>query len=85
MYQPIFEGDIFSYSYENETDQYMLSNKNSNLPVFLKGDDAFFFKEHIAIIKMNKDKTLKQRIERGIEIHYCFETKPCPIPIFNEQ
>jgi hypothetical protein len=82
MYQSVFEGVQFSYYYEKETDQYMLLKKNSNLPVFLKGDDAFFFKEHIEIIKLNKDKTLKERIERSIEIHYSFNTKPCPIPQF---
>ena len=84
MFQSVFEGDNFSYFYEQETEQYMLLDNKSKFPVFLKGDDAFFFKEHIELIKINKDKTLNERIEKGIGIHYSFETNPCPIPQFVE-
>ncbi|WP_461257197.1 hypothetical protein [Treponema sp. R80B11-R83G3] len=84
MFQSVFEGVYFSYYYEIETDQYLLFNKENNTHIVLKGDDAFMFKEHLALINIERDNTLNERIEKVIEIHYNFSTKPCPMPYFVE-
>ena len=82
MYQLVFEGIDYSYHYELETEQYMLIENKSNSHSILKGDDAFMFREHIELMKINDDKTLNDRIEKAIKIHYCFDAKPCPFPHF---
>jgi len=84
MYQQIFRGKVYSYSYEKETDQFLLFDNNLSVHVLLKDDDAFMFREHLNLIMIEKNDTIKERIERVIEIHFNFATKPCPIPHFVE-
>jgi len=84
MFLQIFKGKEYSYSYEKETDQYLLFVNNCSVHVVVKGDDAFMFREHLNLIMLEQNDTLKERIESVVEIHYNFNTKPCPMPQFNE-
>ena len=80
---PSFEGVEYSYSFDCDTGYFFLKKKN-NFFVVLKGDDAFMFREHLELIMIIQDETINQRIERVIEIHYNFSTKPLPEPRFIE-
>ena len=83
-FEPFFEGKEYSYSFDCDTGCFFLKKKNDNFSVAVKGDDAFMFREHLELILINQDDTLNERIESAIEIHYNFNTKPCPIPQFTE-
>ena len=84
MFLPIFKGKKYSYSYEKETDQYLLFVNDCSVHVLVKGGDAFMFREHINLMMLDRNDTLKDRIEEVIEIHYNFDVKPSPMPQFNE-
>ena len=47
MFNPIFQGKQFSYSYEAETKDYLLFENNHKNHTFLKGKDARLFKKQI--------------------------------------
>jgi len=53
MFQPVFEGDNFSYFYEEDIEQYLLIDKKCKNNLFLKNIDALIFIEQIKLINTN--------------------------------
>ena len=53
MFQPVFEGDNFSYFYERDIEQYLLIDKKDNNHLFLENIDALIFIEQIKLINTN--------------------------------
>ena len=84
MFEPYFEGLEYSYSFDCDTGCFSLKKKSDLFSVVLKGDDAFMFKEHLELIMIEQNNTLKERIEKVIKIHIDFNTNPCLIPHFIE-
>ncbi|MDR1301241.1 MAG: hypothetical protein LBK43_02080 [Treponema sp.] len=50
MLLPIFLGKKYSYSYEQETDSYLLHDNSYRSYVYLQGSNAGIFKKEIARI-----------------------------------
>ena len=48
MFNPIFKGQQYSYSYEAETKNYLLFENSHKNHTFLKGKDARLFQKQIA-------------------------------------
>ena len=79
-----FEGREYGYTYDTETGYFLLYGKTDKIPLILKDDDAFMFREHLELINIMRDGTLNERTERVIQIHIGFNTKHCPVPRFIE-
>jgi hypothetical protein len=83
MFQPVFECATNGYSYESETDQFMLFDKEYKFQITLKGYDASLFRKYIELITGEPEGRTK-RIEKVINIFFYFKTGPCPMPNFIE-
>ena len=84
MFEPIFEGDDFSYFYEAETEQYLLYWSVYNLHIVLKDEDAHSFQEYIEMINSEPYiKNKKEQTERTIRILFSFHHSS-PMPQFVE-
>jgi hypothetical protein len=80
-----FEGQKYCCACDRATGNFRLYARDGNeMPVTLKGGDAFLFKKHLELISAVQDSTLAERTERVVEIHYRFFTKTCPMPQFLE-
>jgi hypothetical protein len=83
MFQPVFDGENFSYFYEEETEQYLLIRKDEKIHIILKDEDALSFQEYIAMINSEPFTNIKERTEKAIRILFHFHHS-CPIPNFIE-
>ena len=50
MMLSVFSGQKYGYSYEVETGHYLLYDSDYKSHIYLQGDDARIFREHIALI-----------------------------------
>jgi hypothetical protein len=62
MYQQVFKGNVYSYSYEKETDRFLLYDNNCSSHVVLKEYDVDLFRNQIGWInyKLN-DQTEEKK------------------------
>ena len=72
MFQQVFEGKDFCYSYDKKTGHYKLSSKQYKVSFTLKDDDALFFNNHIKHIRSSHIDTINAKIEKAISIHLFF-------------
>jgi hypothetical protein len=82
MFQPTFEGDNFSYFYENDIEEYLLIDKKGNNHLFLKDVDAIIFIEHIKLINIEPETIKKEKIEEVIKSFFIFNTPLSPLSCY---
>ena len=83
MFHRVFEGSDFSYSYDNETENYMLYWRKYEIDITLKGEDALLFHQHLELINSENDKNVKVKIEKAISIYFYMKFA-CPMPHFTK-
>ena len=83
MFHRVFEGSDFSYSYDNETEKYLLYWRKYEIDITLQGEDALLFQQHLELIKSEPEKDIKARIEKTIGIYFYMKFA-CPMPHFAE-
>jgi hypothetical protein len=72
MFEMVYQGKYYCYSYSKRTKEYHLICKRFKSSLILSGTDAIFFKKHINIIK-NKPKHIREKlIEKTIALHLYF-------------
>jgi len=82
MFQPVFEGDNFSYFYERDIEQYLLIDKKDNNHLFLKDIDALIFIEQIKLINTNTESKKEEMIEEVIKTFFVFNTPLSPLSCY---
>jgi len=82
MFQPVFEGDNFSYFYEEDIEQYLLIDKKCKNNLFLKNIDALIFIEQIKLINTNTENKKEKMIEEVIKTFFVFNTPLSPLSCY---